>query len=258
MRCQSVSAATRASVTCCDGGLKSIRAERATEPFGTLERGEAATDENLVPKRAVLIEKQNGFSRGTDSSASSRSLNLHQRDQAVDLWLVRNKSCKNSAQAQRIFAQRGAHPVLTSGSGIAFVEDEVDHFENGRQTRGEIRPAGNLKGNARLGQRTLGADDTLGNGGLRDQKGAGDFLRGQAAEQAKRERSARFRGKDRMTRDEHETQKVVADVAVIRDVEIGHGHFLTRLDLAAKLRVLALQELVSAKEVDGAMFSSGH
>ena len=147
----------------------------------------------LIPKRAVLIEKQDRLSRGTDSSARSRSLNLHQRDQAVDFRLIRNQSRENSAESQRIFAERRAHPVFTSGGRVAFVEDEVDHFENGRQTRRKVRSARDLEGNARLGQRALGADDALGNGRLRDQKGARDFLRGQAAEQAKRERDARFR-----------------------------------------------------------------
>ena len=110
----------------------------------------------------------------------------------MDLRLVWNQSRQNPAEAERIFAERRAHPVLTGRGGVAFVEDEVDHFENGRQPRCKIRPAGDLKGNVRLTQGSLGTDDTLGNGRLRNEKGARDFLRGQAAEQSKRERNTRF------------------------------------------------------------------
>jgi hypothetical protein len=161
--------------------------------FGTLERGEAATDQDVVPTRAILIEQQDRLSRGTDSSASSRSLNLHERDEAMNFRLVRHKARENSAETERVFAERRPHPVFTGRGGVAFVENEVDHFENGRQTRCKIRPPGDLKGNVRLSQRSLGADNALGDSWLRNEKGAGDFLRAQAAEQAQRERNARFR-----------------------------------------------------------------
>src|SRR2546428_1435915 len=204
------------------------------EFLGTLERGQTATDEDMVPARAILIENQDRLSCGTDSSTGSRSLNLHERDEAMNFRLVRNKTRENSAEAERIFAERRAHPVFAGGGGVAFVEDEVDHFENGRQTRSKIRPAWDLKGNARLSQRAFGADDALGNGRLRSEKGARDFLGGQAAHQAKRERNARFRGKNRMTGDEHETQQIVADIVVIRGVEIRHSHFLLGLELSTE------------------------
>src|SRR2546422_7743822 len=45
-------------------------------------------------------------------------------------------------------------------------------------------------------------------------------------EQTKRKRNARFRGEDRMARDEHETKEVIADVIVLRDFEIRHGRLL--------------------------------
>ena len=55
---------TRASVTCGDGGLKcGVGAERATELFGSPQSGEAATDQNVIPTRAILIEKQDRLSR---------------------------------------------------------------------------------------------------------------------------------------------------------------------------------------------------
>lgn len=59
----------RASVTRGDGGLERIRAEGTPEFFGALQRRETATDEDVIPARAVLIEEQDRLSRRTDSRA---------------------------------------------------------------------------------------------------------------------------------------------------------------------------------------------
>ena len=72
-----------------------------------------------------------------------------------------------------------------------------------------------------LGEGALGADDALGDGGLGDEKGAGDFVGGEAAEQAEGERDAGFGGEHGMAGDEDEAQEVVADVVVERGVEVG-------------------------------------
>ncbi len=65
---------TRASVTGGDRGLKRIGAERTTESIadflGTPERGETATDEDVVPARAILVENQDRLSGRAYSSAS--------------------------------------------------------------------------------------------------------------------------------------------------------------------------------------------
>src|ERR1700730_4322640 len=61
-----------------------------------------------------------------------------------------------------------------------------------------------------------------------------------------------------MTGDEHQAQQVVADGVVDRCIEIGHGHLLLRFELAAELLVLALEELVAAPKIDGAMLCGGH
>lgn len=61
-----------------------------------------------------------------------------------------------------------------------------------------------------------------------------------------------------MAGDEHQTEEVVSNAVVDRRIEIGHGHLLLRFELAAKLLMFALQELVSAPEIDGAMLRGGH
>src|SRR5216684_165924 len=60
---------TRASVTCGDGGLQSVRAAGATQLFGVLKGGETSMDEELIPAGTVLIEEQNRLPRGANSRA---------------------------------------------------------------------------------------------------------------------------------------------------------------------------------------------
>jgi hypothetical protein len=43
-------------VTGGDGGLQGVRTACAAKFLGTLQRGEAAGDEELIPARTVLIE----------------------------------------------------------------------------------------------------------------------------------------------------------------------------------------------------------
>src|ERR1700688_5028931 len=44
-------------VTCGDGGLQGVRSGCAAELLGTLQRSEAAGDEQLIPSRTVLFEQ---------------------------------------------------------------------------------------------------------------------------------------------------------------------------------------------------------
>ena len=144
----------------------------------------------------------------------------------MDLGLPRGELGQDPAQAQRVLAERGSHPVVAGGRRVALVEDQVDDLEHRRQARGELGPARDLEGDMRLGEGPLGADDALGDRRLRDEEGTRDLLGGQAAEQAERERDPRLGGQHRMAGGEDEAQEVVADVVVEGRVEIRHRHFL--------------------------------
>ncbi len=155
-----------------------------------------------------------GSPAGPRAGARAGGLDLHERDEAVDLGLGRDELCQHAAEAERVLAERGAHPVLAGGRGVAFVEDEVDDLEDGGEARGELGPAGHFEGDARLGERALGADDALGDGRLRDEEGARDLGGGEAAEQAQRERDARLGREDRVAGGKHEAEEIVAHLLV--------------------------------------------
>ena len=75
-------------------------------------------------------------------------MDLHERDQAVNLRLARNELGQDTPETQGIFAEGRAQPVLAGRGGVALVKDQVDDFQYGRQTNGKIGTAGNLKGDA--------------------------------------------------------------------------------------------------------------
>ena len=166
----------------------------------------------------------------------------------MDLRLSGSELGQDAPEPQRVFTEAGAHPVVARGGGIAFVEDQVDHPEHRGQARGQLLSARHLEGDARLGQGALGADDALGDGRVRDQEGPRDLLGGEAAEEAQGEGHPRLHREDRMAGREHEAQEVVADVVVDGRLEIGGGHGLPGLELAADLLVFALDDLAGRSQ----------
>ena len=248
----------RARVTGRDRALERVRAVGAPERLGPRQRRQPAPDEQRIPARAVLVEQQDRLSRRPRARARARRLDLHQRDEAVHLRLVRSQLGQDPPQTQRVLAQRRPHPVVSRRRRIALVEDEVDHLEHRRQAGGPLRAARDFERDARLGERPLGTNDALGDGGLRDQERAGDLPGGQAAEQAQRQRQARLGGEHRMAGGEDEAQQVVADVVVDGGVEIRAGARLPALELAADLLVLAPEPLTPAQDVDRPALRGGH
>ena len=87
-------------------------------------------------------------------------------------------------------------PVVAGGGGVAFVEDEVDDFEDGGEAGGELGAARDFEGDVCFGEGAFGADDALGDGGFGEEEGAGDLVGGEAAEEAEGEgeRGLRWRG----------------------------------------------------------------
>ena len=117
-------------------------------------------------------------------------------------------------------AQGRAHPVVAGSRRVALVEDEIDDLEDGGQPGGPRLAVRRLERNAGAGQRLLGADDALGDGRLRHQVGAGDLGRGQAAEQAQRQRDPGLHGQHRVAGREDQPQQVVVDVIGDGPVEV--------------------------------------
>jgi len=83
-------------------------------------------------------------------------LDLHERDEAVDLGLLRHERGEDAAEAERLVAEPRPHPVVARGRRVALVEHEVDDLEHRRQAGGELGSAADLERHVRLGERPLG------------------------------------------------------------------------------------------------------
>ena len=164
--------------------------------------------------RAVLVEEEDGFAVGVDAGFGAGGLDFHEGDEAVDFGFGGDEFGEDAAEAEGFFAEGGAEPVVAGGGGVAFVEDQVDDFEDGGEAGGELGAAGNFEGDVGFGEGAFGADDALGDGGLGDEEGAGDLVGGEAAEQAEGEGDAGFGGEDGVAGDEDEAEEVVADGVV--------------------------------------------
>ncbi len=104
-------------------------------------------------------------------------LELHQGQQAVDFAVAGHQRGEDSPEAQRVLAERRAHPVLAGGGRVALVEDEVDHLEHRGQAVDELVAARDLERHARHGQGALGPHDALRDGPLANQKRACNLRR---------------------------------------------------------------------------------
>jgi hypothetical protein len=94
-----------------------------------------------------------------------------------------HQPAQDAAQAHGLFAELRSHPVVALRRRIAFVEGEIEDFEDGRESRDEIGATRNLELYALLRQSALGAHDALRDRRLRLQEAARDLFRGEAGDE---------------------------------------------------------------------------
>ena len=176
----------------------------------------------------------------------------------MHLGFLRRELGENAAEAKRVLAEIGAHPVVARGRGIAFVEDEIDDFEHRRQSRVAIGAARHLERDALFRERLLGADDALRDGGFGDEKRARDFVGRQAAEKPQRQRGARLRRQHRMAGGEDEPQQIVAHIIIERRLELARERLLPLFEVVPELLVLAIEHFGAAEMIDRAMLGGRH
>jgi hypothetical protein len=85
-----------------DRGLQDVRTRRAVGLLGPEQRRETAPDQQLVPAAAVLLRQRDRQAVRVQLGRYPGRLNLHQRGQAVHLWLGRHQLSQHAAQSQRL------------------------------------------------------------------------------------------------------------------------------------------------------------
>ncbi len=176
----------------------------------------------------------------------------------MHLRLVVQDGREDAAEAQRLVAQIGPHPVVAARGRVALVEDEIDDLEDRGQPRRQVPAARHLERHARLGQRPFRADDALRDGGLGHEKRARDFVGREPAEQAQRERRARFGRQYRVARHQDQPQQVVAHLVVHRGLEVGRLRACAERGIDLDGLVFPLGHAVPADAVDRAVLCRGH
>ena len=138
----------------------------------------------------------------------------------------RHQRPDEAPQTDRFGAEIASQKRCSPSRHVAFVEDEIDHLEHGRQTLGHFIAAGHLERHARFRKRALGPHDTLCDRRFRHEKRSRDLIGRQAAEQAQRERGAGFARQHGMAGDEDQPEHVITDMIVERSIEIRHRGLL--------------------------------
>src|SRR6266571_2292514 len=219
----------------------------------------AEPGQQVAPDRGELgVAGQDRLAGRPGAGPDPGRLQLHQRDEPVYLDLPWHEAREETAEPQRLRAQLGADPVLPRGRRVALVEDQVDDLEDRAQPPGELAGRGDLERDLRLGQGPFRPDDPLRDRRLAGQERPGDLVRGQAADQAERERRPCLGGQDRVAGDEDEAEQVIADVVVhLVDVRLA-GRLGLRFHVTAYLPQLLVVAGAAPDQVDGAMLRGRH
>src|SRR6266508_5850022 len=133
--------------------------DTATARFNStsVESGKTSCHEDVVPPRAVLVVQQYRLTPRPDARPRSRRLELHERDEAVNLRFLRHQSGQDAAKAKRLLQELGPHPRVARRRRIALVEDEVDRLENRSESLRQLVAGRHLEWHVRRGKRLLGA-----------------------------------------------------------------------------------------------------
>ena len=90
----------------------------------------------------------------------------------MDLRFFGDQLRQDSAEAQRLAAERRPHQVVAGSRRVPFVEDEIEDSQHRRQPSDALFATRDLERHLLRGERSLGPDDALGDGGLRDTRNA--------------------------------------------------------------------------------------
>src|ERR1041384_5228033 len=123
-----------------DGRLQRVRTRGTAQRLGARKRRETATDQDVIPAAAVLVEEQHRLAAGTDARAQPRRLDFHQRDEPVHFRLLRRQLGKDATETERVVTELRSDTVFAAGPRVALINDDkhtpAPQLEPIRQLRG--------------------------------------------------------------------------------------------------------------------------
>ncbi|OIJ90076.1 hypothetical protein BIV25_32790 [Streptomyces sp. MUSC 14] len=219
------------------GGDRGLELVRAQVQCGQrrLHQVQALIDQRAVPPLAVLFGQRYQVAGRCRPCLAAGVSEQHQREQPGHLAVLGQLRVHRPGQPDRLAGEVGADQLGARGSGVALVEDQVEHVQHDPQPLLALRALGQGERAAGGTDALLGPADPGRHRGLRHQERARDLGRGQAAHRAQRQRGLGGRGQGRMTAQEQQDERVVG----VRHVRGGRLGGQRRLPLAA--RVVAAQ-----------------
>src|SRR6185312_8561625 len=91
-------------------------------------------DLSAIPKRTILLFQSDQLTTLVHARCPSRILQQHQREQAHVLRFIREQFAKHTSETNGFRTQIVSKQALTCACRISFVEDEIDHCLNCKQT----------------------------------------------------------------------------------------------------------------------------
>jgi hypothetical protein len=157
--------------------------------YGTdLGRGHGAFGEDqplgngpAVPERTILVSEQDQVAVGGRACGPPRFVQQHQREESDRLG-VRQQRHQQPGRADRLSRQVGARQRRPARSGVALVEDKIDHAQHRLQAERQIGALRHFVRNLRFPDLRLGAHDPLRDRRRRGQEGVADLLGGESAD----------------------------------------------------------------------------
>ena len=189
-------------------GLQLIGAD-PTAPQRCFDQRQSLADLDAIPQRAVLLFEGHQHAGGVDPGPAARIVQQHQCQQAEIFRLGRVDVAQHMSEPDRLGAQLAAGQCIPRRCEVAFVEDQVDDRLHRGAAVAEPVLGRHLVRDARVVDFALGAHQTLRQGRLGNEKGAGDLAGGKPAQGAQSQRDLRLAVERGMTAGKDQPQPVV-------------------------------------------------
>jgi hypothetical protein len=200
--------APRRAVQPRDRGLELVGADGAARQGAGEDRG-ALGDAALVPAPAVLLVERDQLAALSAAGQPPGVGEQHEREQSGYLPVLRQPRVEPSGEPDGLLGE--VHPVQpgSAGSGVPFVEHQVEDVEHPVEPLGAVRGLGMGEGHVGRLHGRLGPADPLGHRRFRHEERARDLRGREAAYRAEGERDGGRRGQRRMAAHEQQQQAVV-------------------------------------------------
>ena len=191
-----------------DRGLQEIRAHRAARHRVGHEL-HALRDRFLVPERSILLVERDDLAVRSRSRGAPRVGEEHEREEAAHLAAVREELVRRAREADRFTREIHALVRLPRARGVALVEDEIEHVEDGAEARVSLLGRRHHEAHAGALDALLRAADSLRHRRLGHEERARDLRRGETTHRAQRQRDRGRTRERRMAAHEEKNERVV-------------------------------------------------